>query len=202
MNIARSILGGDLERIAREETGFVGDPRIDWRTQKEADFTFKNGMSWADMAERERELRRLNFEDEAVKDLAGNPPDDAGDEKEIINGVTKTKKTIKSLSGRRMRYARYHAWYAKLASELSSLEAKKVELEAIVAAPVEAEGAARNGIRRTAAFLLGRGNGSGEGEAEVAAAKLAIAQHRAEAATVALSELEWEIDPFRVGMGN
>jgi hypothetical protein len=202
MSIANTIMGRDLARMARDggDTKLFGRPNTDPRVISEADFLQRHGITREQMAERDRELAHLEFEQSSVADLSGEPPDDAGDEMEIRNGVTRTKKTLnlKGLSPQRKRYALYHAWFANLTSVLEALEKRKVDLEAIIAAPVEAGFALRKGIRRTADFLLGRTQSGGEGEAEAMSAKLAIAQHRADAARVALPELEREIERARL----
>jgi hypothetical protein len=202
MNIANKILTSDLARLAREGgSGFVSDPRISPQTQADAAFGVHNGMSREAWAERAAIDRRDDWNAKAVADLTGEPPADVCDEKQIINGVTTTtkKKTMKGLPPKQVRHALYRGWLAAESLKLSSLEAKKIELEEIIAAPAKTEGTMAAGIRRTADFLLGRGgNGSDEAEAGAVAAKLAVARHRAEAAKVALQELDWEIDRAKI----
>jgi hypothetical protein len=176
-------------------------PDPDPERQAEADFFRKHGVTRAQWAERERAIARQEFEDASTADLNGEPPDNVCDgETEIRNGIShvKSRKNLKGLSPQRARYARYHFWKAKLGAELSSLEAKKVELEGIIAAPAEAQVAIQEGLQRTAAFLLGRAPDHAEGEAEALADKLAVTKHRAEAARVALPELEKQIERARV----
>jgi hypothetical protein len=109
------------------------------------------------MAERDRDWAAGAREADAVSDLTGEPPDDACDEKQIVNGIAKAIKTpsFEGLSSPRARCARYYAQLAKLEREVETLEAKKKELNDIINSQVEATFAARNALKRTAAFLLG-----------------------------------------------
>jgi hypothetical protein len=200
MNIAHTVMGRDLERLAREGGGFTPDSRINPQNKVDADFLVKNGMTQSAVAERDRTWAEQAREDDAISDLTGEPPADACDETEIINGITKTRATLNTdgLTQERVRLALYYGQLAKLRSELESFEAKQKELNEIISSPVEVSFAARNALRRTAKFLLGRSERSAEDEAEGLATKTAIAEHRAAAAKLALAQLEQEIERARL----
>jgi hypothetical protein len=201
-NIAHVAMGRDLEHLAREGSPapFTSDPRIDPKKKADANFFFREGMTREQMLDRERELRRDDLQADAVSDLVGEPPSDVGDQQEIVNGVSKTKRTLnlKGLPPQQKRHALYRAQLASLASVLEGLEAKKVELEALIAAPAESEGALRKAVRQTADALLGRAGSGAESEAAALTGKLAIANHRADAARLALPMLEQDIDRARI----
>jgi hypothetical protein len=130
------IMGRDLARIARDgditATALFGRPNTDSKVLWDANFLSVNSMTPAQWKEREHAVDRQNFEDETLKDLTGEPPADICDVKEVRNGITQTKSTPKSLPGQqRERFAKYHAWRAKLASELEALEKKRRSWKAL-----------------------------------------------------------------------
>jgi hypothetical protein len=179
-NIAKNIFGGDLARMARSGVAAPFDPRANNpAVQAEADFIAKNGMTRAEYRDRNSVWARQNFEVEAVRDLSGDPPELAD-----TRGMTPA----------RAKYANYFALQQRERKKLDELERRKADLEQMISAPTAAETEVRNGIKRTAAKLLGRTSDSGESDAGVLASKLAVAQHKAEAAKLALPELEREID--------
>lgn len=181
MSITNSIMGRDLARMAREGAApLIGMGSTDPRVIRELGFLEHNGMTRAQFAERETEWQREAREALALADFNGEPPD----------GIC----SVKGLSPKRALYARYFAWRLQVATELASLESKKAELEAIIGSRGQVETEIVNGIRRTANRFLGRGNDSGEGEARDLAERLAVCQHRAEAAKLALPELDQQIE--------
>jgi hypothetical protein len=145
----------------------------------EANFIAKNGMTRAEYNDRNSVWARQNFEADAVRDLTGDLPELAD---------------TRSMTPARARYANYFMLRQRERKKLDELEQRKADLEAMIAAPNATETEVRNGIRRTAAKLLGRASDSGESDAGALASKLAVANHKAEAAKLALPELEREID--------
>ena len=142
------------------------------------------GMSRAEWEARNSAWAKQNREADAVRGLDGDPPDSLCD--------------VKGMSPARGKYANYFVWRQGERKGLRDLEAKKAELESIIAAPTAAETEVRNGIKRTAAKLLGRASDGGEADAGALANRLAVAQHRAEAAKLALPTVEQEIDKAKL----
>ena len=128
MNIAHSIFGRDLARLAQDggdETKLIGRPTTDPNSLAEANFMLETGMTRVHYEEMQTTHRRLAFEERAVADLTGDPPAD----------ICRTK----GLGPKRALFARFHEWRWQEAKKLSDLQTKKAELEALIAAPAATE---------------------------------------------------------------
>jgi hypothetical protein len=171
----------DLARMANEPPTQLA-ARVSHDATLISDFEFLNqtGMTRAEFAEKRKRDARFDFEQSAVADL------DAA---------------LDHLSGSAAdRYASYHGLRSLEDSKLAELQRKSAELEQIISAPIEAEGAIRAALRRTAdAFLNGKS--TDESDADKRAdldAKLAAHKHRAEAAKMALSDIGKDIDAQQI----
>ena len=183
MSLVNSIFGNDLARLAREggsDTQLIGRPMTDPNGLIEADFVLRHGMSRARYSEMMAAHRRQEFEDGAVRDLRGEPPED------ICN--------TRGLGPKRARYARYFHWRLQIQRELSEVQSKRAELEAMIAAPSETEAKRKASVKRTAAFLMGREQASDEDAGKTLTERLMVEQHRADAAREALPEIEAALD--------
>ncbi|HZR62276.1 MAG TPA: hypothetical protein VFA80_15110 [Xanthobacteraceae bacterium] len=165
---------------------FHGEQRLTYLPEKnrawqpEVDHFRKFGETRAQTEERDRALARRDFESKAIEGLDGEPPADICD--------------VSGLPSARAQHTRYVAWCGKFRDELHDLEAKKAKLEAMIAAPSEAERGVHHGILKTVDALMGRGESGGEADAKVLADRLAIATHQAKAAEIALVEIAELID--------
>jgi hypothetical protein len=155
-------------------------PIEDPKEREDVEYLRRHGETREQTAARNQALQRQQIEAEAIADLSGEPP------AAICNA--------KGLLPAQALYVRYSAWKQQIEQSLLDLQSKKTELEAMVAAvgPVKAE--RWTGVRRTADAMLGRAESSGEGNAKALADRVAIAEHRAEAAKIALEELASLID--------
>jgi hypothetical protein len=137
---------------------------------QEAEFVRRTGMGSADHANRSTEWLRETFERNSVADLNGDPPSD------ITN--------VRGLSPARARWARFFEWQRQVSRELHEFESRRADVEAKLA---KAEADIKSGVRQTANRMLS-GNDGGDDTGVLAA------RHTAEAARVALPELEETID--------
>jgi hypothetical protein len=141
---------------------------IDPAAQKEAEFTQRHGVSYAEYRQRATAWQRERFEEEATSDLSGDPP--------ICN--------TKGLSPARAKWADFREWQGQEGRELQALQARRTDIKAKLA---RAEAGIKDGVRQAADRLL-----SGDDSADDT--KVISATHLAEAARIALFELEEKID--------
>lgn len=146
----------------------------------EDEYLQKHGMTRAQAAERARIRRHDDKIDEALRDLRGEPP----------QGIYNDK----GLGPKRARYARYAGWRHREMGRLSALEARKREMEALVAAPASTEAEIRGAVRTTAAALMGRDGGGAKIDRKALDDRLSSERHMAEAAQEALIELNTDIE--------
>lgn len=138
---------------------------------------------WHDPASTELEqraesaIRKQELVEAILADVEGDPP-------ALISAAI-------ALGPRRAKFARYVAWRRKLEGELAALEAKRTELDAMVAAPAETAATIRGAVKRTADWLLGRDGADNSDEAgrKLLEDNLAAQRHRAESAQEALPEI-------------
>jgi hypothetical protein len=142
-------------------------------------------MTRAQFQERERIWSRDAFEAEATAGLDGDPP--------AVEVPT-------NLSAKRQQYACFAAWLQSEQAKLNALESKKAELGGLISAPAEAESNLRALVRRSADRLL---HGLGADESDAAKrveleTKHAAQRHQADAARVALPQVEQQIEVARL----
>lgn len=182
MSISGGIFGRDLARLAKSgDAGKLeGRPVTDPVVISEYDHFQKHGITRAHVDERARLRRREEKIDEALRDLRGEPPE----------GICNDK----GLGPKRSRYARYSRWQRGEMGHLSALEARKREIEALVAAPASTQTKIRAAILTTAAALMGRDGGEAKIDRKALDDRLSSERHMAEAAQEALVELNTDIE--------
>jgi hypothetical protein len=180
MSIGNTILTRDLVRLAEQgATQLPGRVSHDPNLLEEAAFQERHGMSRAAFAERQRLLAREAFELESTADIEGDPP---------------LCEAPAGLTAKRTAYFRYHAWLRGEEQALATLENKRRDLQAIIDAPAATEGALRQMLRRTADVLLGKDSEQSDATAWAALESKRTEQaHKAEAARLALSDIEGQI---------
>jgi len=170
-------------------TRLFGRPTTDPKKQEEADYLLEHGMTREQTAERDRMIARERFEDGVLTDLKGEPPED------ICN--------TRGLSQKRARYALFFELRLRLAKELSNLETKKADFQALIEAPEATEGEIRREVIRSAAHLLGRNaDNSGSAKRKALEDRLAAERHSAEAAQEATPELDHAIEKARLRLAH
>jgi hypothetical protein len=189
MALSTGILANDLKRMAAAGPMQLGARVAPPGSEVYAEDEFRrthNGMDRLTWDARQKMLAHERFEEQTLTDLDGAPPP--------VDGLPS------GLSSKRRAYASYAAWLRGEESKFDALEAKRRELQAIVDAPADVESTLRGMLRRTADALL---HGTPADESDAAKrleldAKLATQKHRAEAAQVALSEIEPQIEVAQI----
>lgn len=181
MGVANSLFNRDLARLAQspDQPKLMGRPATDRNVLEEAEFFLKNGMSRAAYAEMRAAMRREEADAQAVRDLNGNPPE-----------LTNTR----GLGPKRAALANYFEWVCVETKKRDSLLARRIELEEMIAAPAASEARIRDAVRQTATTLVGRVHASAKIDRSAMDVQLAQERHMAEAATVALAEIEGQIE--------
>jgi hypothetical protein len=188
MAISTGILANDLRRMASAGPAQLG-ARVSHDPNLLAEDEFRRthqGMDRLSWAAREKMLQQERYEADALSDLDGEAPP--------IDGLPS------GLSAKRKAYAAFAVWLKGEEQKLALLENKRHDLQTMVDAPAEAEGNIRAMLRRTADALL---HGTPADESD-AAKRLELEtrhtaqRHRAEAATMALADLEPQIEVARL----
>ncbi len=185
MSVGNILMLRDLGRMASEPVQQLAarvshDPNL----ISEAEFQIQHGMSKAAYAERQRIWARDAYEQEVTADLDGSPP--------LID-------VPDGLTPKRQAWFRFSRWLSDEESTLAALEAKRAELQSIIAEPVSTEGALRQMVRRTADTLLGKGREESDATAWAALESQRVAQqHRAAAAQLAIEDLEQDLEISRL----
>jgi len=179
MGIEQSIFGRDIGRLITERSGetyLIGRPTTDPKKVDEANFFFEHGMTREQAADLSRKIAREELDGHAISDLQGDPPEGCN---------------VRGLGPKRALFARYFEWRFGLAKELSDLETKRVEFEALIEAPKATEAEIRQEVIRSAAYLMGRkANDGGCTKRQSLESRLAGERHTAEAAQRAMYELD------------
>jgi hypothetical protein len=155
------------------------------------DFEFyqRNKMTRAEMAERNRQWERSNFETGATSDLDGDLP---------LGGIVSDVVGVLTGAPERQKLAGFVALRAAERIKLSDLETKKAELLGLVEAPAATESKISAAVRKTADWLRGRNSESSSRLAEIERGnldtQLATERHRADAAKSIMPELEHDIE--------
>lgn len=179
MNISSSILSSDLHRMARDGAApLPGRPITEPSALADANFFIRHQITREQYGEMERKRDRSAWEERVVADLQDEPPSGLG-------------ANIMHLSPQKARYTRFRAWLQTEKSKLADAHRKLATLDGLVEAPRETEGKIQALVRKTAAFLLGRGtDDSAVDERATLDSKLTAERHRAEAAQAARPEIE------------
>jgi len=187
MSITQGLMLRDLSRMANSaDSMLAGRGTHDQTVIDEFNFREKNGMSRAEMAERERLRRRDAAEAEILEGYRGPVPGDV---------VADTR----GLGTCRAGLARYLAWRSRTAVELTDLESTRSRLNDVASAPDKTAGTITELIRRTARNLLANCGGDDDADRRVELDKqLAAEQHRSQAAAEALPEVESQIEAKRM----
>jgi hypothetical protein len=180
-SIGNSILGRDLARLAQSSDApkLIGRPNTDPDFQAEANFFLANGMSRADYAAMRATMRREEAEAQSIRDLNGKPP-------ELVS--------TRGLAPARAQLAQYYEWQHQEAKRRDDLIARRAELEAMIAAPAKTQQAIAEAVRQTATTLMGRAHASEKIDRAAMDAQLSSERHQAEAAQIALVEIEKQIE--------
>lgn len=186
MSISGGIFGHDLVRLAKSgDAGKLeGRPNTDPTVILEYDYFQKHGATRAQVDERIRLRRHQDRIDAALSDLRGEPPE----------GICNDR----GVGPKRARYARYAAWRQGEVSHLSSLGARKREMEGLVEAPAATEAQIRGAVKRKAAALMGRDVVGEDVNRKELDERLSSERHTAEAAQEALVELNTEIEVYEL----
>jgi hypothetical protein len=176
MTASQGILIRDLARMADEAPQQIG-ARVshDAKVISDHEFHVKHGMSREAYIERESMRARDAFEQDAVQelDVALDHLSGSANEKWVaFCGLLKLEQ-----------------------GKLAGLEAKRAELEGMASSAVAVEAEIKKLIRRSADFLLGKSVEESDASQRLELERKRVEQaHRAEAARVALPDLEKQID--------
>jgi chromosome segregation ATPase len=185
LSIDTGILARDIKRMADAPQPLIGRPVTDPQVLSDFEFQAKHGMSREQYAERARQWQRQEFEDKATADLNGDPPDN----------MLGTDFRFPGMTPLRLRYTKYAEWLARESDKLNALERRRADLQSMIEAPAQTEGAIRQALRRTADVLLGKSVDDSDTEQRLKLETRRMEQlHKAEAAKLAMPELEREIE--------
>lgn len=181
MSIANSLFSRDIARLAQSADApkLIGRPSTNPDVLAENEFIIKHGMTRQQADEMRLAHQKACAEEEAVRDLNGKAP-------ELAN--------TRGLGPKRAAYANFLEWQHQEAKRLDDLRTRKCEIEATIAAPAATLEAISIAIKQTAATMLGRAHASEKIDRGAMDAQLAHERHMAEAATVALAEVEKQIE--------
>jgi len=181
VSVANSIFSRDLTRQARSDDSpkLVGRHITDPNSLAEANYFLAHGMTRAQAAERQAARRREEAEAQTLSDLNGEPP-------RIVN--------TKGLGEKRAALANYFDWLHGEAKRRDDLLQRRAELDATIAAPAETESKIHDAVRKTAAAMMGRVHASETIDRGALDAQLSSERHQSEAAKIAITEIDRQIE--------
>ena len=181
MSITNSLFNRDISRLVRSDDApkLIGRPTTDPDLLAENEFILKHGMTRAQAAKMRAVRQRQNFEDEAICDLNGSPPE-----------LTNTR----GLGAKRASYANFLEWQHRETKRRDHLLQRRFELEAKIAAPAATQEKIDDAVKKTAASMMGRANAGEDVNRGALDGQLSQQKHLAEAAQIAIVEVDREIE--------